>query len=317
MVQKWGGQRRNYWLQLLVLTWVMLASAGCYFQDGVAANQVGLQMDGGRVNNCVGAGIYTDFNFFADLRQIPADTSVFEYSDPQVSTNDKQLVGVTVTVQVRRKTDCDSLRNLVSNWSSIADNNEQMGKLIGSLVNSSMKVGVYQFSLDSLLADRNGLAGKIEGDLRTELAKSSIEVTNVSIKDVAINAAYAKVLDDKALLTVQIETEKRKQDLIKQQAENARLEQDQKALTLAAQLSAEQAKTKVELEIAARDGALTSERNKVYQLNPAALELERLKLLQGVLGDKATIYFITPGTNISLLLGQFSGTPVPVIGPTK
>jgi hypothetical protein len=133
---------------------------------------------------------------------------------------------------------------------------------------------------------------------------------NVIVNNIAIAPAYSAVLQEKALLTAQIETELRRQDLIKQQASNSILEQERRGAVLSEQVKAEQAQTNVQLEIATRAGKVIAAENLVYMTNDYAYELERLRLIQGILGDKSTVYFVPEGTDLTMLWNPNSITPI-------
>lgn len=148
--------------------------------------------------------------------------------------------------------------------------------------------------------------------MEIDAGKYSTTIINVSIKNVDLDPKYAEVLQQKALLTAQIEAALREQDLIKQQAANDTLEQEQKTLVLLAQLDTEKAQTAVQVEIATRAGKVVEAANNVYLINPAAFELEKLARLKEVLGDKAVIYFVNENTDLTLLLSNIAGGVLPV-----
>ncbi len=294
----------------LVALFAVFVSA-CYWNDDVKRDQYGVKMRAGKIVECVGPGIYSDGEWFADLIEVSANTLSFEVNDPEVATQDSQLVGITVVVQARRKGDCESLKNLLTNWASLTDD-ANLSSVISATANEGMKVGTRQFTLTELLDDRNGLADTIRAALEDDAGKYSVDIINVTVKNVALDPEYAKILQEKALLTAQIETAQRQQDLIKQQASNDQLAQEQKALVLQQQLVAEQAQTAVQVEIASREGKSIAARNEIYLKNLPAYELERLRLLKDILGDKAVLYFVPQGTDLTLLL---SGTGGPSVVP--
>lgn len=285
---------------------------GCFINDDVKTDQSGIIVDGGKIIECVGPGVYTRWGFFTDLVEVSNGTVTFEVSDPQVATKDSQLVSVIVTIQARRNADCDSLKNLLTNWPALVDD-ANLINTITATTNEAIKVGTRQFDLTELLNDRVGLSSAIETALENDSNKYSTTIINVTIKDVGLDPAYAEVLQQKALLTVQIEAALREQDLIKQQAANDKLAQEQRTLVSLAQLDAEKAETAVQVEIATRAGNVVEAANNVYLINPAAFELEKLRLLKEVLGDKAVIYFVNENTDLTLLLSNIaSGQVVPV-----
>ena len=292
----------------LVALFSLFVSA-CYWNDDVKRDQYGVKMREGKIVECVGPGIYNDGEWFADLIEVSAGTVTFEVTDPEVATKDSQLVGVTISIQARRNGDCESLKNLLTNWAALVSD-ENLISVISATANEGIKVGTRDFTLTGLLDDRNGLASTIQASLETDAEKYSVDIINVTVKNVGLDPKYAEVLQSKALLTVQIEQALREQDLIKQQAQNDQLSQEQKALVLNQQLVAEQAKTAVEVEIASREGKAIAARNEIYLANLPAYELERLRLLKDILGDKAVLYFVPQGTDLTLLLSGAGGPNV-------
>lgn len=294
---------------LMAMSAVVLT--GCFLNDDVKTDQSGVIVDGGKIKSCEGPGVYTDWGLFTDLREVSNATLTFEVADPQVATKDSQLVGISVTIQARRNNDCVSLTNLLTNWSALTSDDPLIA-VISATANEAMKVGTRQFTLTQLLDDRNGLSTAIKDALEIDAGKYSTTIINVSIKNVDLDPKYAEVLQQKALLTAQIEAALREQDLIKQQAANDTLAQEQKTLVLLAQLDTEKAQTAVQVEIATRAGKVVEAANNVYLINPAAFELEKLARLKEVLGDKAVIYFVNENTDLTLLLSNIAGGALPV-----
>ncbi|MBI5876052.1 MAG: SPFH domain-containing protein [Chloroflexi bacterium] len=290
-----------------------LTSTGCYLNEAVATNEVAAQRDGGRITNCVGPGVYTDLGLFSDLTSVSSNALTLVVGDKEVATKDTQLVGTDITVQFKRKTDCESMKNLLTNWSLLARDDNRLQETVSNITAQAIKVAVRNFTLEELLDDRDSLAQQIRKDLVNETSKFSVDVLSVGVKNVTLDPAYSKILNEKALLTAQIDAEKRRQDLIRQQAANQQLEQDQKVLVLQKQLLAEKARTDVDLEVASRDSRVSATKYQVFAQNPAALELERLRLLKDVLGDKSVIYLVPQNSSLNLILGNLSGT-TPVSG---
>lgn len=295
----------------LVISAVFLS--GCFLNDDVRTDQQGVIVNGGKIEECVPPGVYTRTGFYQDLREVNMGTMTIPVDDPEIATADNQLVGMTVVIQARRNVDCTSLTNMLTNWPSLLDD-KGLSDVVTATANEAMKNGTRDFTLQGLLDDRNGLAGKIQSALEEDAAKYSVTIINVSIKNIALDPQYAAQLQEKALLTAQTETELKRQELIKQQASNQQLEQSQRVLVLAEQLKAEQAQTGITVEIATREGQRVAAENSVYLVNAAAFELEKLRLLREVLGDQQVIYFVPEGTDLTLLLSQLTGsqTVVPV-----
>jgi uncharacterized membrane protein YqiK len=298
--------KTRYFIVLLI---VGLLLSGCYINEEVDANEVGIQMSAGRIEGCVGPGVHTDMSWFADLKQISSATIKLSVADPEVATQDNQLVGVDITIQARRLTDCDSARNLLTNWPALLDD-AALSETIDATAREGMKVGTRSFTLTQLLDDRNSLATKIQESLAVDTKVYSVEVVNVIVNNIAIDPGYANVLKEKALLTAQIETELRRQDLIKQTASNNILEQERRTAVLQETVKAEQAQTGVQMEIATRAGKMIAAENQVYVTNQYAFELEKLRLMKEILGDKATVYFVPAGTDLTMLWNPNSIVPI-------
>lgn len=274
-----------------------LVATGCYWNDEVATNQVGVQLNENKIESVVGAGVYTDMGFYAELKTMDVDTLTFSVEDPEVLTKDNQPVGVKITIQARRKSDDEAVRNFFTNWSSLTIN-ENLINTISATAREGIKNGTRGYTLTDLLNDRNGLAQAIRAALEGDVDKYSVEIINVTVENISISESYRQILEQTANLNAQVDQEKRRQDLINQQALNDVLEQEQRVVVAQAQLEAEQAETDVQVEIAQRAGEVTAASNQVYADNVQAYELEKLRLLKELFGDR-TVYFIPEGTDLT------------------
>lgn len=299
---------------LVLILLMAIVLAGCYWNEDLSSNQMGVKMDGGQITGCVGpGGVYSDGGWFAELKPVSLTAVKLTVEDPEVATSDNQLVGVAITVQAARKSDCDSLKNLMTNWTSLTDD-ALLSDTIASTTKESIKNGVRGFSLTQLLDDRNKLATSIMESLEQDAEKYGVQIINVTIENIALQADYAKVLSDKALITAQLEQAVRQQDLINQQAANNQLEQQTRAKTLEEQLKAEEAQTAVDVEIASREGKKIAAANQVYLDNAPAFELRRLELISTILGDKSTVYFMPAGTDLSMWFTPYGpASPTPAV----
>jgi uncharacterized membrane protein YqiK len=294
-----------------------LFMTGCYINEEVAANQVAVQLDEGRIVSVVGAGVYTDMGFWSDLKVMGVDTLTFSVEDPEVLTSDNQPVGVKITIQARRKADKESVENIYTKWSSLTTD-EVLVNTISATAREGMKNGTRGFTLTVLLNDRNKLADEIRKSLESDAAKYSVEIVNVTVENISISESYAAILSETANINAETDKEKRRQDLINQQAANQILEQEQRVKVANAQLLAEQAETGVQVEIAKRAGEIVAASNQVYVDNPQAFELRRLEMLSKILGDKSVIYYLPSDATLTLLqnVGNITPVPSPVVPPT-
>ena len=297
--------------KLVVITMVLaFALSGCYLNSEVQANQVGIQLEENEIIRCTSPGVYTGWGFWDDLKVVSLDTLTFVVSDPEVATADNQLVGVGITIQARRNADCESVKSLLTNWSALTGDENLIGVITATAL-EGIKVGTRQFTLEQLLNDRNGLSSKISEGIEADATKYSTTIVNVTVSNLDLDDEYAQMMQDKALLTAEIDLELRRQDLIKQKASNDKLDQNQRAEVLAQKLLAEQAQTEVDVEIASREGKKVAASYEVYSLNPQAFELERWNRIAQVF-DGQTVYFLQQGQDLNLLFGNGAIIPSPI-----
>jgi len=298
-------------LKKLVMIMMVLAFAlsGCYLNSEVQANEVGVQLESNKIVNCTTPGVYTGWGFWDDLKVVSLNTLTFVVTDPEVATADNQLVGVGITIQARRNADCESVTSLLTNWSALTSDENLIGVITATAL-EGIKVGTRQFTLEQLLNDRNGLSSKISEGIEADAMKYSTTIVNVTVSNLDLDDEYAQMMQDKALLTAEIDLELRRQDLIKQKASNDKLDQNQRAEVLAQKLLAEQAQTEVDVEIASREGKKVAANYEVYTLNERAFQLEMVKRYGEIFGDKSVFYFLEKGTDLTLLFGNNGIVPV-------
>jgi len=288
---------------VLMVVFSMLMS-GCYLWDEVNPNETGVEIVGGQISEyCKMPGVHTSWQYRADLRHIKGDTLTFEFQDPSVATKDTQIMGVTLTIQAKRKIDCESAKDFIINWPSLL-NDDALVQAILATAGEATKNGTRGFTFNELLSDRNGLANAITEALIEDAGKYNVGIVNVIVKDVQIDPEYQDILKEKAELTAQIEMANRRKDLITANAEADVLEQESEKLVLDAQLLREQAQTSVQVEIAQREGEVVAAQWNVYIENEKAFELRKLELLGNVVGDNDKMWFIPQGFDLTTVLLQ-------------
>jgi hypothetical protein len=130
--------------------------------------------------------------------------------------------------------------------------------------------------------------------LKTEFDECGIELLDVGVNDIGVDKDYADKLKEKASSKVATEVS------------------EQKTKQLQDQINQEKAQTVIDQEKARRKNLTLAEENRVYELNPQAYELERLRLLKDVIGDNDKIYFIPEGADINMILsGNGTATLTP------
>lgn len=309
---------KRFWLIFVVLV-VALTATGCYINDDVQTHQVGIQLNRNAIVTVVSSGVYTNMGWFADLKVMDINTLTFSVDDPEVLTSDNQAVAVKITIQARRKADNDSVRNIFTNWSTLVDN-DVLVATISATAREGIKIGTRTFTTTQLLDDRNGLALAIAEKLKEDTAKYSVDVINVTVENIAFDPKFTDVLNEKALLRVETEKELQRQQLIKQQASNDVLKASEQTLVIKGQIIQAKAQTELEVNVASREGQKIAELNKIYETNQYAFELEKLRLLEKILGDKS-VFYIPENTSIYQFVGNLTNTlptsTVPLVVPAQ
>jgi len=308
---------KKFPLIILMLVLISVFTTGCgYLWNDVETHEVGAKLNRNQIQMCVGPGNYTGWGWFDELKSYSIATLTFEVEDPEVATADNQLVGVRITIQARRKGDCEATRAFFSTWAHLL-NDDKLKETIDATAREGIKNGVRGFTLTELLNDRNGLAIAISDQLKEDAGKYSTDIVNVTIENVAISTKYAAQLQKTAQLKAQEDFQDRRQALIEKTASADLFEREQQQLVLAEQLKVERAQTDVNVEIATREGKVIAAKNAIYIDNEYAFQLERLRLLANVLNGK-TIYFMDTDAPLTLFLSDVSEedyVPVPVSVP--
>ncbi len=286
---------------LSVLVVLSMFLQACYIGQDVQTNQVAVELEKNRIVRVVNAGVYTSWGFYNEMKVMNVDTLTFGVEDPEVLTRDNQAVGVKITIQARRKSDEESVKNIFENWASTVDDNKLV-EVISATAREGLKNGVRNYNLSELLNDRNGLGNSIGEQLSLDASKYSVEIINVTIENVSPSPDYMAILADKANITAETEKELERQKLIEQQASNDILQAQKTAQVKLEQVEAERAITAVEVEIAKREGQVTAASQQVYTDNPQAFMLEQLRLLDAIF-DGQTVYYLPEGTDLTTVFG--------------
>lgn len=286
-------------ISALVLLSIFLQA--CYIGQDVKANQVAVKLERNEIVGVVNAGVYTSWGFYDEMMVMDADTLTFSVEDLEVLTRDNQAVGVKITIQARRKTDDESVKNIFEKWSSTIDNNKLI-EVISATAREGLKNGVRNYNLSELLNDRNGLGDSMTEQISQDVSKYSVEIINVTVENIAPSPDYMAILADKANITAETEKELERQKLIEQQASNDILQAQKTTEVKLEQVEAEKAITAVEVEIAKREGQVTAASQQVYTDNPQAFMLEQLRLLDAIF-DGQTVYYLPEGVDLTTVFG--------------
>lgn len=283
----------------LVLALSMVLFCSCYYNAEIESNEVGVKMDDGvSVSEVVGAGRYTDFDWYADIVSMDVSTKKIVLLIEDVSTSDKQTVAVEVLAEVARKSDEASVRNLWKNYNAVAKKDEQLTALVQDLLRSPVNKVSTQMTVDEMLgvAESDKTRATMENDifalLSPLLETRGIALNAFQVMNISVDPQYQAKLQEKSTAAIEIELA------------------EQKAKQLEKQLEQEQAQTEIDLEKARRANLVAEEQAKVYEESKEAYELKRLELMKDMLGESDKVYFIPEGADITLFLGSDGAVPV-------
>lgn len=284
---------------VLVLAISMVLFCSCYYNAEIESNEVGIKMDDGvSVSEVVGAGRYTNLDWYADIVSMDVSTKKIVLLIEDVSTSDKQTVAVEVLAEVARKSDEASVRNLWKNYNAVAKKDEQLTALVQDLLRSPVNKVSTQMTVDEMLgvAESDKTRATMENDIFTLLSPlletRGIALNAFQVMNISVDPQYQAKLQEKSTAAIEIELA------------------EQKAKQLEKQLEQEQAQTEIDLEKARRANLVAEEQAKVYEESKEAYELKRLELMKGMLGESDKVYFIPEGTDITLFLGSEGAVPV-------
>lgn len=283
---------------LLVLATLFCCS--CYYNAEIESSEVGVLMDDGvSVTDVVGAGRYSKMKWYADIEAMDISTKKIVLEIEDVSTSDKQTVGVEVMAEVARKSDEESVRNLWKNYNAVAKKDEHLTALVQDLLRSPVNKVSTQMTVDEMLgvAESDKTRATMENDifalLSPLLESRGIALNAFQVMNISVDPQYQAKLQEKSTAAIEIELA------------------EQKAKQLEKQLEQEQAQTEIDLEKARRANLVAEEEAKVYETSKEAYELKRLELMKNMLGDSDKVYFIPEGADITLFLGSEKPVTVP------
>lgn len=277
----------------LLLVVVCCSLCSCYYNSTVESSEVGIKMDDGvKISEVVGAGRYTNLNWYADMRTMDTSAKQITLRIADVSTSDKQTVSVDILVDVSRMSDENSVRTLWTNYNAAAKDDEQLMLMVQNLLRSPVNQVSTTMTVDEMLGvdeksekTRATMEKDIAALLRPVLESRGVALNTVNVMNIGVDPEYQAKLQEKSIAAIEIELA------------------EQKALQLGKQLEQEQAQTEIDLEKARRANLVAEEEAKVFAQSKEAYELERLELMKDMMKDTDKVYFIPDGADITLFLG--------------
>lgn len=282
--------------KIAVLLITVLLVSGCYMNHVVETSKMAVRTESGRVKEIAGPGRYTDW-FFADIIEIDVSAKTSEWTDLDLVTKDKQPIGLTIGVTYSR--DRDKIEFMWERYNQEARDDKALETQVLKRIPGVAKDLTAHYTLDQMLGIGEGAAGRqhVTSELMTNLAPEleevGIELLNVTVNNISYSETYMKLLESKA--NAQAETE-----VAREQTKQ-----------LAEQLKQEQAQTLIDMELARRAQQVAEETAKTYTISPQAYALKRLELLAKVFGSRDKIFFVEPGTDVTLLFDAENIVPLP------
>jgi regulator of protease activity HflC (stomatin/prohibitin superfamily) len=294
-------------IRVLFLGVFLLLMTSCYgscVAVDIASNQRGIDLDDGVNPTIVKApGRVSNSSQWAKLELVDIGVKTFTWNDPSMVTRDKQPIGLTLSISVERPIEQERLFDMYNKYRPATLDDAALQDLVFSRVPRVAKGVTSGLSLDELLSRGDAQTALFDA-LQKELNEFNINLKDVGISDIQTSDDYTAALGRKA--ASQIEAEIAKQDALK-------LEQD---------LLKEKKQTEIDLEIARRENDVAVEKAKVYNSNPFALELERLRVMADAIKPSDKIFFVPQGSNITMFFtanGEATTNPVimpPAVAPT-
>lgn len=281
---------------VILMSGMMFSLTGCYWNQKVEANEIGLVMkDGVSITETVTAGRYTNMGFYSDLIRIDAAAKTTIWQDDDMWTSDKQSVKFSVSVTYAR--DRDKIIEMYSKYNLETNDDAALEKLVLTRIPRIAKQITTSLTLDQMIGGtetqgREFMQKQMYELLKVELDECFIELLDIGVNDIGVDELYASKLKEKAAAKVESELAV------------------QKTAQLAEQVKQEKAQTDVALEVARREKLVAEEKNKIFQTSKEAFELERLKLLKDVLGNSDKIYFVPENADLSLYLAGDNQIPI-------
>jgi len=224
-----------------------------------------------------------------------------------VASSDKQLYDINIQVDYSRKTSPDALRTM---YGRLGVSDEQLNNQLDGFISEALKSASTQFTLDQALSDRGGFSQRIRQYLTSSPGENQeapvdqlyVNLEAVKVIDISVGEQYAKLLEEKANLEVQIETEeKRRQQIEAEQANNLfRAEQEAKVA-----LTTEKGRTAAAIEAASRESQVRTVQGQSFRQNPELLRLRERELMVEMMKN-GNIWFVDPNTNLTLLLDNLA-----------
>ncbi len=221
MRRRFGGILTLFIVLIGIILLASLAGRFFYFFVTVEQQEVGIQFQGGRIQEIVGPGVYSDAGLFVRLEKVSSQAIPFEVSDAEIITKDKQRIGVVVTGDIFRPGLAEK-DLILANWAEYRGlylDNTAAASRVQSLARQAMKVCVGDRSFDQNVVgtSRDDLRNCIDNELNDLISAIGLKIANLVVPEIILSPEVQQALD--AIVASRLATEKAAQDQLTAQAE--------------------------------------------------------------------------------------------------
>lgn len=280
---------------VVLIVVAVLVQPHFYMFQRVNPGEIGVMERGGQIAQIVPPGIYSDIGLYVKLHIYSTEAYQFTVDDPELITSDSQRIGVTVSGSLFRPdfTKADRIAGLWSKYRPIYLDDQALQAVATNLAAQAMKVCVGNRPFrDSIIGTaRDELRGCIDEELSALAEPYGLDVSNVTVPNVALSEEVQSLLD--AITKSRLETEKAQQDKLKatsqgeaaqaeQEAairvEQSRIQEETKQKTILAQLTQEQLTAqRAVIEAQKANDLLSAQRDLEINKAMAAAAIEKAK----------------------------------------
>lgn len=300
----------------------ILATIACYCNSSVQENQRGVITQSGKFVEVLSpGGPYNSTDPYTELVIIDLTNRTVSWNDPALVTRDQQPIGLSLTVAYQRSRENADIQQMWSNYNAEARDDAALEQRVLAYLPDSAKAATTQFTIWQMLgtdpleesqaaavakamgideAIIRGVEGRqllgrvIEIALERELDDVGVDITAVTVQDVAPSQAFMDLLERRANAA--------------QEREVVAIERE----TNQERLNSEKVQTQIELEKAERGRQVNEINARPFETSPALLQIELAKVWASAINEGDAIIFVPPGSSISNVLGGQSGV-LPIV----
>ncbi len=270
---------------VVILGIILLAISSQFFYlfERVEEQEVGVQLKGGRIEDIVSPGVYSDFGWYVEMQRVSSQAIPFSVRDEEIITKDKQRIGLVVSGDIFRPGEArkDVLRRLWAQYRGIYLDDSLAISRVEDLTRQAMKVCVGDRNFDDNIIGtaRDELRACVDEELSVLADNFGLDIQNVVVPEVILSTEVQSALD--AIVQSRLETEKAAQDKLRADAQ-AEAEQARQEGEIRVEQSRIQEQTKQQTILA------QLEQEKILA-QKAVIEAERANELARVEADRAVI----------------------------